>query len=182
MGLFTFKKSNKNIGDFSATEQEEWTLLIKPEIKGVTTYVHFRKMWLIDEVEEDEENEIAEQRRNSNIEVKRGFIKDGKFVLEKEQTIKARTDEEGQDFFTRNLIMFTEDGFKKDWDNYQDDKAIKPVYYGSNGKAINTEDDLRRFQMMSRPLTPASNTPAGKNPHVILNKIATVSSNNQNQP
>lgn len=171
---FEFKKKSKSIGDFSATEQQEWNLLLRERLQEVTVFVHFRKMWLIEEVEEDEENEIAEQKRNSNIEVTFGFVKDGNFVVEKQRTIKARTDEEGQMLFLKNLANYVEDGYRKDWLNYEaDGTAKKPKYYAANGKEIGGTDDLlNKFQMMSRP-------PGNMNPIV---KMSTANSINKTQP
>lgn len=181
---FEFKKKSKSIGDFSTTDEQEWNLLIRERLQEVTTFIHFRKMWLIEEVEEDEENEIAEQKRNSNIEVNTGFIKDGNFVIERRKVLQARTDEEGQRLYLKNLAIFVEDGYRKDWLNYEaDGTPKKPKYYGTNGKPTEGEDLLRKFQIMSRPPGNSGTHPVNTgNPHIMMKAAISSTSNNQNQP
>ncbi len=58
MSLFKFKTKKIMIGEFDPDDEDEWTLLIKPQIQDMPLFMHFHKGWNVTEVAEDEENDI----------------------------------------------------------------------------------------------------------------------------
>lgn len=157
--IFKFKRAKKMIGDFDADEQKEWVLLIKPQIGNVTLFTHFHKMWLVDEVpptEEDEENGIEYSpgvQRQPLCMVTFGFIKDDKFVVERSQNFTERTDELANKTFVRNLEKFVEDGFTKDWANYEANGDPKvPDYYSHKQEGSKTSGPSNHSLKMMKSL------------------------------
>lgn len=139
--IFKFKKPDKKkVGDFDSDDKHEWQLLVKPQIGNVTLFVHFHKLWLVEEkpeVQEDEANGIEYQpgvQRVPVCEVYYGFIKDDKFVVERQNRFQERIDELAQRRLNTNLQNFLEQGYTKDWNNYKGDEPIVPNYYGHQEK------------------------------------------------
>jgi hypothetical protein len=179
--LFKFKKAKKMVGEFDADDPHEWTLLLKPQIGDVTLFVHFHKLWLVEEkpeIEADEENGIEYQagvQRVPACEVYFGFMKDGKFVVERSSNFKERIDELAQKRFLQNLQRYLDEGYNKDWNSYKLDEPVTPNYYGhqkdqsgSMSAAMGSLGGAKRMlkHMMLKPshVVKASNSPTTPNP------------------
>lgn len=151
--LFKFKKPNKKmVGEFDTNDGQEWCLLHKPQIGNVTLFIHFHKLWLIQETPEivaDEANGIKGRPgilRKPSLEIFTGFVKEGKFVVEKQRQIAERIDDLANQRFLKNLELYLNDySYKKDWDNYMQDQPVVPNYY-EQPKGATTAKSLGNFQ------------------------------------
>lgn len=143
MSLFKFKKAKVMVGEFDPDDEDEWTLLIKPQIQDVTLFVHFHKKWNVTEVpgtpeiEEDEANGIEYQAATPGVSklpivhVFTGFVKEGNFVLDKHGPFSYQSLESVKKDYVKRLTTYTEKGFTKDWNQYSNDVGQKPKYFGS---------------------------------------------------
>jgi hypothetical protein len=179
--IFKFKKAKKMVGEFDADDPHEWTLLTKPQIGDVTLFVHFHKLWLVTEVpevEEDEENGIEYQagvQRMPVCEVYYGFLKDDKFVVERQNQFKERIDELAQKRFLQNLQRYLDEGYSKDYNNYKGDDPIVPNYYGHQDKGGINKSILQGAKMPHKILK--------MNPQTIMKQaVAAMSSQPQSLP
>lgn len=132
--LFKFKKKGtKKIGDFDVLDSSEWTLLIKPQIQDVTLFVHFRKLWNVEEQPEvlnaDGEVEHQAVKQHPAYEFNTGFIKDDKFIVQKQKPVGEQTYHAIQKRYMMNLENLINEGYQKDWNNYNGDEPIVPHYY-----------------------------------------------------
>lgn len=153
MSLFKFKKAKVMVGDFDPDDEDEWTLLIKPQIQDVTLFVHLHKQWNVvevpgtPEIEADEANGIEYQEATPGImkipvvHVFTGFVKDGNFVLDKDKAFSHSSFEGVKKDYLKRLQTYTELGFTKDWDMYEHDIGLKPKYYGE-GRDINSISNI----------------------------------------
>jgi hypothetical protein len=156
-------------------------LLLKPQIGDVTLFVHFHKLWLVEEkpeIEADEENGIEYQagvQRVPACEVYFGFMKDGKFVVERSSNFKERIDELAQKRFLQNLQRYLDEGYNKDWNSYKLDEpvtqtimAIKKTNQDLCQQQWDLLEELKRMlkHMMLKPshVVKASNSPTTPNP------------------
>lgn len=168
--IFKFKKAKKMVGDFDADDATEWTLLTKPQIGNVTLFVHFHKMWCVEEqpevpADENDEHHQPAVVRQPQCEIYYGFVKDDKFVVEKTNKFSERTDELTQKRLNEYIEWYIENGYTKDWANYNaDNTPVAPSYYGHE------KQDSRRSAMMNLGsiLKGGNALSSGKNPHVKL--------------
>lgn len=177
--IFKFKKpAKKTVGDFDADDKQEWCLLVKPQIGDVTLFIHFHKLWCVTEVppvmgKDEDGNDIIEEPGVEKMPVCNvyfGFVKDDKFVVERQQTFKERVDELVHKTLNKNIQNFLDQGYTKDYNNYKLDEPIVPNYYGHK------KEDKPGF---------LSGILGNKKPHVLLkNMMQSVSlgknSNSQN--
>lgn len=165
--IFKFKKAKKMVGNFDPDDKNEWTLLIKPQIGDATLFIHYHKLWLIQEqpeIEADPDNGVEGQKeikRQSSYELFRGFVKDGKFVIEKQSQFSAKVDEAISRKFLDSLQTHIDFGYDKDWNMYSNDIAEVPSYYeypkGSAGNMPGNMMNMMQAQAgMSNPLVQAS--------------------------
>lgn len=151
--LFKFKKpSKKMVGEFDTNDGQEWCLLHKPQIGNVTMFIHFHKLWLIQEIPEivaDESLGIEGKPgilRKPALEIFTGFVKEGKFVVEKQKIMTERIDDLANQRFLKNLELYLDEyGYNKDWDNYIKDQPVVPNYY-EQPKGTKTTKSLGNLQ------------------------------------
>lgn len=186
--IFKFKKAKKMVGNFDADDPHEWTLLTKPQIGNVTLFVHFHKLWLIQEqpaIEADEDNGIEGQeeiKRQPYCEVFFGFVKDDKFVIERQNSFKERIDELAQKTFLKNLQKYLDDGYDKDWTNYNADNSPVPPHYYEHQKSGSPMGSPQQVMNMMQQVTKGI-IPSGRKPHVMLKPQGTISAQpQQNNP
>lgn len=157
--LFKFKKKEtKKVGDFDVLDTSEWTLLIKPQIQDVTLFVHFHKLWNVQEVagvEADPDNGIEavkEVKAHPAWEHKTGFLKDGKFIVTQQKTISEQTYHAIHKRYIKTLENYLEEGYKKDWDNYILDEPQTPHYYINERTSQEEAQQSMQQKMMSQIL------------------------------
>lgn len=177
--IFKFKKPEKvMIGGFDPDDQQEWALLIKPQIGDATLFVHFHKLWLVTEqpkIEPDPDNNIEGQDevvRQSTVMIYTGFIKDDKFVVEKTRPINLKVDIAAQREFLRQLEFYVKElNFEKDWNNYAGDFPAIPSYYGHQDS--NKSGGFGNAKTMINQIL-GGHQSMGNNPHVKMQPATTV--------
>ena len=172
--IFKFKKVGINkIGDFNAVDESEWTLLIKPQIQDVTLFVHYHKMWNVEEksaeVDADGNETKKAVEKTPQWLQSSGFIKDDKFIVTQQKPVHRQTFHEIQKVYIQSLTNFIEQGYKKDWNNYVGDVPQKPTYY-INEKTSQEEASAKVMQNMVKMQTAMSGTTV-PNPVQKINKV-----------
>lgn len=172
--IFKFKRASKTIGDFDANDPNEWTLLIKPQMGGISDFIHMQRMWLVEEkpaVEADPDNGIEgspEVKKQYAIRVTRGFVRDDSFIVEKDNTTAVRHEVDGNARFVALLKTYVDNDYKKDWVNYNADNTSKtPSYYEHEkskmgGFGMDMSGAMKSIQQMAAQVMP------GGNPHVQM--------------
>lgn len=149
--VFKFKKkTSKKIGDFDVIDNTEWTLLIKPQIQDLPLFVHYRKLWNVEEKSEvtDEDGNVIQEKVEMYpaFEVKTGFVKDGKFIVQQQKSVVKSTYHEIDKLYMKSLDDFIKMGYEKDWNNYNGEEPIVPGYYANERTPLTeTGDDPRKF-------------------------------------
>lgn len=125
--MFKFKKKKVLIGGvFDIDDENEWTLLIKPEIQDFPKFIHLRRFWNIKPL-----NEYVKARYEVHV----GFIKDNKFVLEKTghrlKTDSSKTTiQEMKKMYGKSLQEYLDKGYIKHEEFYgNDDIPASPIYH-----------------------------------------------------
>lgn len=149
--IFKFKKPDKKkLGGIELDDPHEWTLLIKHQVKDETLFVHFRKKWNLPEAVPEPEPEVTGEedleefqkmiigaqmaKKDDNtaepiLEMITGFVKDGKFVIAKQQKLSHQLYDGIKKNYVHNLTKFIEDGYVKHEEAYAGDIPIAPKYY-----------------------------------------------------
>jgi hypothetical protein len=161
---FKLKKSNKMIGDFDTTDPNEWTLLVKEVYQEFSQFIHYRKLWLIEEreeIQEDSENGIEYQfpiKRAPACICYRGFIKDGAHVVTSSHTMSGKDFDSVNKTFLKHLeACHVDSGYKKEVAMYNDGIALCPKYHS------NIDDNSGSL------VGPRTST---MRPHILLGKAA----------
>ena len=146
--VFKFKKTtSKMVGDFDVNDKSKRTLLIKHQIQDVTLFVHFEKLWNVEETAEvlDPDGNVLVKGVKSMPAWRhvQGFIKDGKFVVTVNRMITAMNYHTIHTRYINQLEKYLNEGYVKDIQNYTGEEAIEPKYY------VNEKTSLDEMQAMS---------------------------------
>lgn len=146
--VFKFKKTtSKKVGDFDVNDKSLRTLLIKPQIQDVTLFVHFEKLWNVEETadELDSDGNIVTKGVKSfpNWRHLQGFIKDGKFVVTVNKMVTAMNYHTIHTRYIQQLEKYLAEGYVKDVQNYNGEVPIEPKYY------VNEKTSLDELQAQS---------------------------------
>lgn len=160
--IFKFKKTtSKMVGDFDVNDKSKRTLLIKPQIKDVTLFVHFEKLWNVEETAEvlDPDGNIITNGVKSMPAWRhiQGFIKDDKFVVTVNKMITAMNYHTIHTRYINQLGKYLEEGYVKDIQHYTGDEAIEPKYYVNERTSL---DELQaqssKFGQLAQSVLPIS--------------------------
>lgn len=177
---FGFNIKPKMVGEFNASDPSEWTLLIKPQIKDDTLFVHIQCEWKRKLSEFEIEAGITEPPMR--IIINTGFMKDGQFVLSNTansaggrhstmaQTLKT---------YAQLLSDYQSAGYIKHGEMYLGSKdPEEPTYRSSKGgNMANVANFMNGPNMVA--LGTANNPP--KNPLIMLKNLKQSQSPNTNQ-
>lgn len=146
--LFKFKKTtSRRIGDFDVFDRSLRTLLIKPQIQDVTLFMHFEKLWNVEETadELDSDGNVVTKGVKSSPAWRQlqGFIKDDKFVVTSNRLITANNYHTIHTKYIQELKWCLDKGYIKDIRNYIGEIPIEPKYY------VNEKTSLDEMQAIS---------------------------------
>ena len=146
--IFKFKKTtSKKVGDFDVNDKSLRTLLIKPQIQDVTLFVHFEKLWNVEETadELDSDGNIVTKGVKSSPVWRhiQGFIKDDKFVVTTNRLTTAMNYHTIHTRYIQQLEKYLAEGYVKDVNHYNGEVPIEPKYY------VNEKTSLDELQAQS---------------------------------
>lgn len=159
---FDIKLKPKKVGEFDVGNPTAWTLLIKPQYKDDTLFVHLHCLFKEPLTEEEKENGV--ETKPNVIEITKGFMKDGCFVPMDKKTasgIDEKTVLRKYEVFIQALL---DDGYIKHGEMYLGDKEPEtPVYHINENKGGIAGFDLSQMmQSLGMPQNPG--IPPNKNP------------------
>ena len=176
---FDLKLKKKIVGEFDVGHPGEWNLLIKPQFKDETLFVHLQCQFKAKISDEDKEKGMTAPM---SIRVVKGFIKEGKFVPEQSKTINGRNEGELVNNYGILIESLIEDGFIKHGEMYlgRNEPDI-PTYHKAEKPGMGSNFDIS--QTLRNMGTPGPITAPTFNPHIKMKVNKTVSpTNNTNNP
>ena len=187
---FDIKLKPKKIGEFDVGNPSIWTLLIKPQFKDDTLFVHLHCLFQEPLTDEQKANGVTEP--HPVIEITKGFVKEGQFIPTDKKTVSAPEKIKITAKYQILMEALTEEGFIKHGEMYlgakEPDTPVYHVFEKGGGGMFDMDKILQQMGSLSPgtiPVGTANNPP--KNPHIMLkaNKIAKVAiqpNNNTNNP
>lgn len=176
---FGIKLKPKTVGDFNVGNPEEWTLLIKPQIKDDTLFVHFHCEFKRDLTDEEKANGVTEPPLA--MKVISGFLKEGKFCHVISNNHSAFNKEKLLLIYEKYLKDLYEQGYMKHTEMYLGDLSIEPTYrkYEGVNQSIGGIQAMMSQMMSNVPNTTVASTVKPRPPQfkVLPMKIATVNPN-----
>lgn len=125
---FDIKLKPKTVGEFDVANPPKWTLLIKSQFKDETLFVHLHCIFQEPLTEEQKANGVVEPF--PIIEITKGFMKDGYFILTDKKTVSAPDRLPISKKYGILMEALIEDGFIKHGEMYLGAKeAESPVYH-----------------------------------------------------
>lgn len=179
---FDIKVKPKKIGEFDVGNPTAWTLLIKPQIKDDTLFVHlhchFKEIIEIPPPGSVVTDDV--KTPPMIIEIVKGFIKDAKFVPTDKKAVSGKTEVELLQKYEILIQSLLNDGFMKHGEMYMSSKEPeKPVYnvFEKKAGAGSSQFDLSSMMASIGMPTPNPLTTIPKRNPILRMKVAATSSN-----
>lgn len=186
---FDIKLKPKKVGEFDVGNPAKWTLLIKPQYKDDTLFVHLHCLFKEPLSDEDKANGV--ETSPPLIEITKGFMKDGCFIPTDKKRI-AGVDERGVlPKYEIVIQALLDDGFIKHGEMYLGSKEpTEPTYHVNEKGGAGGFDLAAMMQNLGMPQNPGATIPQTKNSILRMKaqKFSTVkpqastSVGNQNNP
>lgn len=128
--MFKLKKASKKVGDFDVTDNTtEWLMLQRVEMGDMPSFVHIQRLWVREETPDEFDNEgnmvSKGLKKESALLVYKGFVKDGKYIVESRHPYQFGSDYEAQKALIRRLEILQSDSYK------MVESEEQPTYYAN---------------------------------------------------
>lgn len=158
---FDIKLKPKKVGEFDVGNPTAWTLLIKPQYKDDTLFVHLHCLFKEPLSDKDKANGV--ETSPPLIEITKGFMKEGKFILEDKKIVSGIDEASVLPKYEILIKSLLDDGFIKHGEMYLGRKDPDVPAYNVN-KRGGTGMGFDLAKMMSNLRMP-------QNPGVSLTTI-----------
>jgi len=151
--MFKLKKASKKVGDFDVTDEKtEWIMLERQEIGDMPSFVHLQRLWVREETEDvfDSEGNIVTRglKKESSLRFYKGFIKDGKYIVEYNSLIPFGTDHEAQKKLITRLENLLQDSYKM-----VESDGKTPTYYKNERESMTPPDTQGMMNALAQSIT-----------------------------
>lgn len=183
---FNIKLKPKKIGEFDVGNPTAWTLLIKPQYKDDTLFVHLHCLFKEPLSDEDKANGV--ETSPPLIEITKGFMKDGHFIPTDKKRVAGMDERAVLPKYEVIIQALLDNGFIKHGEMYLGNKDPQiPVYHVNEKGGDSAGFDLSQMmQTLGMPQNPGVGltTIPKKNPILRMNpqvKTVTLGGNNNQQ-
>ena len=176
---FGLKIKAKTVGEFNVGNPGEWSLLIKPQIKDDTLFVHFHCQWKRKLTDAEIADGIVAPP--GILTIVTGFLKDGKFIPVSKNNITSLITERLIISYERYIREYMELGYIKHSEMYLgSENPSEPIYYENSNQGKIPMDIRTVMNSIGAgaivPIGIANHPP--KNPHIILKSPTKIKGNN----
>lgn len=170
---FDIKLKPKKVGEFDVGNPSKWTLLIKPQYKDDTLFVHLHCLFKEPLSDEDKANGV--ETSPPLIEITKGFMKEGKFIPEDKKRVSGMDEASVLPKYEILIQTLLADGFIKHGEMYLGNKEPQtPVYNvnekGDAGMGFDLAQMMSSLGMPQNPGVGLTTIPKRRNPIIRMNR------------
>lgn len=158
---FDIKLKPKKVGEFDVGNPTAWTLLIKPQYKDDTLFVHLHCLFKEPLSDEDKANGV--ETSPPLIEITKGFMKDGHFIPTDKKRVAGMDERAVLPKYEVLIQALLDDGYIKHGEMYLGNKNPEaPVYHVNEkggGMGIDLSQMMQSLGMPQNPGIPPKTNP-----------------------